>query len=120
MADQEKIAEMVRDYVQAAKADYVGLWQIAIRVRHDFGISNRAEIRRRVMQIVEDMLSAGVEAVTLKSAGPGCTPLKNQNLDYVLDRITSEWDHLDRDPNPGEIVWFNSPNERRRQPVGRN
>ncbi len=109
MVDQQKIAKIVQDYIQAAKTDYVGLWQIVIKVRHDFSISNRAEVRRLVMQIVEGMLSDGLEAVTLKSVGPGCTPWENQNLNYVLDQIASEWDHLDRDPNPGEIVWFNSP-----------
>jgi len=108
MTTQEKIDEIVADYVEAARFDYVGLWQIVIRVRHDFGLSDHNENRKMVMQIIKGMLSAGLEAVTLGSVGPGCTPWENQNLNYVLDRISSEWDHLDHDPNPGDIVWFNS------------
>jgi hypothetical protein len=104
--NQEKIDEIVSDYVKAVSADYVGLWQIVIRVRHDFGLSDAAENRKIVMQIIERMLSAGLEAVTLGPDGPGCTPWENQNFNYVLTRISSEWDHLDRDPNPGDIVWF--------------
>lgn len=107
MMNQDKIDAIVRDYVKAAGSDYIGLWQIVIRVRHDFGLSDRSEIRKLVMKIVEGMLSAGLEAVTLESSGPGCLLWENQNLNYVLDRISSEWDNLDHDPNPGDIVWFN-------------
>ena len=105
--NQEKINEMVGDYAEAASFDYIGLWQIVIRVRHDFGVSDKSEIRTIVMQIVKGMLSAGLEAVTLESSGPGCIRWENQNVNYVLDRITSEWDTLDREPYPGDIVWFN-------------
>jgi hypothetical protein len=108
MMNQDQIDEIVGDYVKAASSDYVGLWQIVIRVRHDFGLSDHTENRKIVMRIIKGMLSAGLEAVTLGPVGPGCTPWGNQNSNYVLDRISSEWDHLGHDPNPGDIVWFSS------------
>jgi hypothetical protein len=106
MINQDQIDEIVGGYVKAVSSDYVGLWQIVIRVRHDFGISDHTENRKTVMRIIKGMLSAGLEAVTLGTVGPRCTPWENQNSNYVLDRISSEWDHLGRDPNPGDIVWF--------------
>jgi hypothetical protein len=108
MMNHEKIDQIVGDYVKAAGSDYVGLWQIVIRVRHDFGLSDHTENKTIVMQIIKGMLSAGLEAVTLGPAGPGCIPWKNQNSNDVLDRISLEWDHLGHDPNPGDIVWFSS------------
>jgi hypothetical protein len=58
------------------------------------------------MKIISGMLSSGLEAVTLESSGSGCVPCANQNPSDVLDRISSDWDNLGRDPNPGVIVWF--------------
>jgi len=108
MLGQKQIDEIVDGYANEARSDYVGLWQIVIRVRHDTGISERSGNRAIVMEIIRGMLSAGLEAVTLGSSGPGCIPWENQNTDYVLDRISSEWDDLGRVPNPGDIVWFSS------------
>jgi hypothetical protein len=109
MVDSNKVNSIVEDYVKEAKSDYVGLWQIFIRVRHDFKLSNKNEIQEIVMKIVRGMLSAGLEAVTLESSGPGCIPWISQDQSYVLDRITSELNELGRSPSVGEIVWFNNP-----------
>ncbi|HEX9209098.1 MAG TPA: hypothetical protein VF901_01170 [Bradyrhizobium sp.] len=108
MIDQQKINEIVDDYAKAASFDYVGLWQIIKRVRHESGLSDRNENKKLVLQIICGLLSAGLEAVTLNSSGPGCTPWENQDLGYVLNRISTEWDNLDHDPNPGDIVWLNN------------
>lgn len=108
MTDQKKIDEIVDDYAKAASFDYVGLWQIIKRVGREFGLPERSENKKLVLQIINELLSAGLEAVTLSSSGPGCIPWQNQDSSYVLNRISTEWDNLGRDPNPGEIVWLNN------------
>jgi hypothetical protein len=110
MMNPEKLDDIAQCYVREALSDYVGLWQIIIRVRHDLGISNSTEIKAAVLQIVERMLSNGLEAVALASSGPGCIPWGNQDPNYVLNRISTEWDELGHDPSVGEIAWFNNAN----------
>jgi hypothetical protein len=105
MGNQKKLDEIVADYVDVARTDYVGLWQIVIRVRHDFGLSDHEEIRKLVMQIIKGMLLSGLEPVAFDSSARS-SPWPNQNVDYVLNRVSVEWDSLGRDPNPGDILWF--------------
>jgi hypothetical protein len=102
----DKLSEIVQGYVEEAEIDYVGLWQIIIRVRYDLGIVDQTELRKIVLQIVRELLAAGLEAVTLRDIAPVRVAWENQDIGYVLDRIRQQWDILGRDPNPGEIVWF--------------
>lgn len=57
-------------------------------------------------QIVHALLSAGFKAIDSPYMNP--IPWENQSVDYVLNRISSEWDQLGRDPNPVECVWFDN------------
>jgi hypothetical protein len=102
----KKISEIVQGYVEETNIDYVGLWQIILRVRHDFGVFEREKLKKIVFQIVRELLTAGLEAVTLCAAAPVRRKWEDQDVEYVLDRVSQEWDALGRDPNPGEIVWF--------------
>jgi hypothetical protein len=102
----KKISEIVQGYVEETNIDYVGLWQIILRVRHELGVFEREELKKIVLQIVRELLAAGLEAVTLSAAAPTRHGWQDQDVEYVLDRVSQEWDALGRDPNPGEIVWF--------------
>jgi hypothetical protein len=104
-----RIEEIVNGYVNGARHDYIGLWQIVVRVRHDFGLSDSLEIRRVALEIVSRLLSKGIEAVTLASSGAGCVLWENQDPTYIIRRISSEWEELGHDPSVGDIVWFNNP-----------
>ena len=101
-----KIDDIVRGYVDETNVDYVGLWQIVIRVRHELGISERTILKKVVLQIVRGLLAAGLEAVMVRATVPARLAWENQDVGYVLDRVSQEWDALGRDPNPGEIIWF--------------
>lgn len=101
---EERIEEIARDYSRVVEADYIGLWQIVIRVRHELGVIDRKSNKEAVLSVVRQMLSIGFDAVTLDVLGP--EHWQNQEADYVLNRISSEWDKLGDDPNPGDIVWF--------------
>ncbi|HZP86041.1 MAG TPA: hypothetical protein VFB54_04415 [Burkholderiales bacterium] len=104
-----KIDEIAEGYVNEAKTDYVGLWQICIRVRKEFNSTNPQQLRELVFQVIRRMLASGLQAVTLHSSGPGCTPWNEQETDEVIKRISSEWDALGHDPSVADIVWFNNP-----------
>ena len=107
--NDEQIAILVRDYVQAAKSDYVGLWQICVRVRHDLKIENAEQLRRTVLKVAEGLLARGLEAVDLASSGSGCVRWADQRPASVLSRISSEWNTLGREPSVNEIAWFDNP-----------
>ena len=111
---EDQISAIVSDYVDEARRDYVGLWQISIRVRRDFNTKSEAENKKIVLKIVDKMLQNGLEAVTLVSSGPGCIRWKDQEATSILSRISNEWDRLGRSPSVGEIVWFDNPDTDKR------
>ena len=97
------IQEIVDGYVEASKHDHVGLWEIIGRVGHDLHLSG-PEGRSAVLQVVKGIMSAGTQAVT--SSKTGFHAWDDQDPDRALVRISTEWDALGRDPDPGDIVWF--------------
>jgi hypothetical protein len=103
-----QISAIVDDYVREAVSDYVGLWQICIRVRNDFKIEDKDQIRHITLNIIEEMLDRGLEAVNLASAGSGRLPWADQDHHSVINRISSEWRALGREPSVGDIVWFDN------------
>jgi len=114
MRDLEQIA---KDFVlEANGGDYVGLWQIVNAIGHEFGIADEAYVRTAALRIVEDLLGRGLEAVDLV-AGGGCIPWGEKEPKQVICRIEREWDDLGREPNIGEICWFNLPKTSQRVQV---
>jgi len=97
--------QIVGDLALAGKGDYVGIWQIISAVTHDFKLSNPVDIRRLTMEIVRELLISGARAVDLTQGG-GCTPWQDQQPDAVIARINKGWDSLGREPDIGDIVWF--------------
>ena len=104
-----QIGALAAEYALEAESDYVGLWQICTRVRHDLAITDPDELRSTVMQVIDVMLAMGLLAVDLPSEGPGRRPWQDQARASVLARIRSEWQALGRDPSVGDIVWFDNP-----------
>jgi hypothetical protein len=85
--------------------DYVGLWAIAWEFREIQKEKDASEIRRKTMQVVEELLNADlIQAGTFSEDGD-FEVWKLQTPD-ILKRIESEWDVLRREPNLGEIAWF--------------
>ncbi len=102
----ENFNEIIESYVEETAVDYVGLWQIIMRVRYKFRIVEHTQLKKAVLQIIRGLLSAGLEAIILRTQKPVRLRWENQDCEYVIDRISKEWDLLERDPYPGEIVWF--------------
>lgn len=106
MTNQKKINEIVDGLVEESRIDYIGLWQIVNRARRNFGLSNRDEIRNMTMEIIQKMLLRGFKAIEFAADSYAPIPWKNQDSQYVLNRISSDWNQLSQDPQPGDIVWF--------------
>ena len=51
------------------------------------------------------MLDRGFEAVDLAPSG-GAVPWADQDPASVVSRIDHEWKALGREPNVGEVAWF--------------
>jgi hypothetical protein len=63
------IDEIVDNYLKHARCDYVGLWQIAGRVRDGLALRDDVAVRATTLHIVEQLLACGVCAGTLEDGG---------------------------------------------------
>jgi len=94
--------EVMRDVLVEGLSDWHGLWWIWGQFDR---IANRAIRRRATLAFIGYLLERGfLEA--------GC-PRRDGGFDRwalspadTLTRIETEWDALGRDPNIGDIVWF--------------
>jgi len=81
--------------------DYVGLWQVASRVRESLRESPTTDsVRQRVLKHLRPLLERGfLEAGNLAGDG-GFVPWEGQGRE-ALDSIGRAWTRLGRDPNIG-------------------
>jgi hypothetical protein len=100
---------IVEDIRSEARQDYVGLWEVCIKVRSRLHPDGPTGLKDLVLAIVRRLLSDGLQAVTLIPPGSGCVPWASQDPAHVIGRIEAEWDALGREPSVGDIVWFNDP-----------
>jgi hypothetical protein len=108
-SDDDKISEFVAGFLDEARVDYIGLWQVVGRVRRELKPRNIEQMKEFVLETVRRMLSWGFIAVDLASSGPGCNPWAVQEADEIIRRISAEWDVLGRVPTIGDIAWFSNP-----------
>jgi hypothetical protein len=106
---RQEFQEAIDLLAEHARDDYIGLWQITNRVRSICYPKTDDELRILVIDFVKDMLARGFQAVDLAQQGPGCRPWQDQTPASVAGRIESEWKALGREPNVGEIAWFDLP-----------
>jgi hypothetical protein len=101
--------EVVERFVEEGRDDHVGLWQLVRAVREDLGLRDPVEVRAATLDLVRVLLAEhGIEAGFPAPDGRGFLPWSSRP-DETIDRIARGWDALGRDPNIGEIVWFNTP-----------
>ena len=93
-----------REILQEGLHDHIGLWSL---LWHFQDLPDSALRRRKTMALVETLLGQGwFEAGFPTSDGRGFEPWSSA-LDVSIARVDKEWDALGREPNIGEIVWFN-------------
>lgn len=96
-----------KDVLTEGLEDYVGLWQVARRVRESLRLSEANEVRQAVVDRLRPLFEGGhVEAGELASNG-GFSAWKRQGQDAV-ERIDREWRRLGHDPNISDICWLNN------------
>jgi hypothetical protein len=97
--------QVVDDYMQFAKDDYVGLWAVVSTIRDELGIEDDAEVRQKSLQVVRGLLERGLYPGDYLQSGFHFW--KDMSIDRVLARIDREWRAQGYDPNLAEpICWF--------------
>ncbi len=107
--DRARLERIASGVVAELPDDFVGLWQIVGAVRRLFPDVDTARVRVLTMEVVERLLSerrarAGMPAADGRGFASWDLPAQQ-----VLARIDQEWDALAREPDIGEIVWFDGP-----------
>jgi hypothetical protein len=110
--------EELREHLLAeCREDEVGLWYITKGVRDLLGTQDPAELRRITLHLVRELLQSG--EVIAGWYAPSDSGLPHWrivswpgSIEEILDRINTEWDHLGREPNVGEIVILQAKDER--------
>lgn len=100
-----RLTEIAADYVGHASADYVGLWQIASRIRSDFSLESNIEVHKKTIKVVRYLLTRGLLPGDYTKNGFEFWVQKDS--DSIIDRIDSKWALLVGDPSLAEpICWF--------------
>jgi hypothetical protein len=105
MSTSNQITEIVDDYMRHAHADYVGLWQIASRVREDLRLSDSKEVRQQALIVVRQLVQRGLRPGDYLNTGFDVWVEKDP--DAIISRIKKEWNAGDGDPTLADpICWF--------------
>jgi hypothetical protein len=97
----------IRELIEEAKYDEVGLWLILSTVQDELGINEPQSLRQVVMNTVKVLLDSGEVVAGYYKSGYGDVVIKwNMDTATVLAKIEMEWDQLGREPNIGDIVVF--------------
>jgi hypothetical protein len=96
--------EIVDSFKREATYDYIGLWEIIHAIKEE--TSNTENLMLNSLRIVQLMLDAGFRAGFPDKSGANFEELPDQSPDLILSKVESEWIKLGREPNVGEIVWF--------------
>jgi hypothetical protein len=60
MNTPNQLSEIVDDYMRHAHADYVGLWQIANRIRENLGLADGKEVQQQTLIAVRGLIDRGL------------------------------------------------------------
>ncbi|MBI3706094.1 MAG: hypothetical protein HY246_00115 [Proteobacteria bacterium] len=107
-----RIDEIVKDCMEIAESDYVGLWDVVSIIRDDLGLHDN-ELREKSLEVVRGLLERGLyPGDYLKT---GFRFWEDMSIGRVLARIDREWKALGQDPDLAHtICWF----DRRPSPRG--
>lgn len=92
------------EFLDECREDYVGLWSLNWSVRNETG-----ENPRTIRDITIGLLTKLLEEDLIKAGLPdekGEFEEWHQSADEIIKRIQTDWDHLGREPDIGDIVWF--------------
>ncbi|QYO67760.1 hypothetical protein [Leptolyngbya sp. 7M] len=93
--------------------DYVGLWSIIWQFREIYKETDPLEIQRGTLQVVETLLKAGL--IRVGAFKNGEFEVWNLSSEEILNYIKRVWEEGGKEPNIGDIVWFESIQEREQE-----
>jgi hypothetical protein len=101
----KKNAKIAEGCVRESADDYVGLWQIATRVRREFGHMSNEQVKGRSLDVIRLIVEHGLYPGDYFKTGFRFWEAKDTSS--IVARIDREWDPANGDPtlaNP--ICWF--------------
>jgi len=100
-----EIIAIAESCVREAADDYVGLWQIAGRIRDRFSFSNNEEVKKISLEVVRLIVHRGLYPGDYFRMGFRFWSEDEPAL--VIARIDREWDAVCGDPTLADpICWF--------------
>ena len=110
------LTTITRDFLAECHEDYVGLWSLVTKLRCA-GAAEDSNILKRTLALLAPLLSDNkiVAGGFVRDDKFHASPLEgyefhqwNMPPQEVITRIEEEWTKLGRDPDGGEIVWFDA------------
>lgn len=103
----EKIADIAGGYLKEAEVDYVGLWQIASRVRWDFKLLDLSDEQVKALSLEVVRLIVGGGLLPGDYLKTGFHFWYERDIDSIIARIDREWVSAKSIPNLADpICWF--------------
>lgn len=112
MATTALTTEAAREVLLEGLDDYLGLWEFVASVRDNGTVSPRT-VREEVLTLVRKLLEEGLVEAGFPTREGGFAP-EDAEAPELLERISGEWDELNREPDIGDIVWFKLTDKGRR------
>lgn len=98
------LSEIADDYIRHSRSDYVGLWQIASRVREDLELLDNKEVQQQTLCVVRKLIEQGLFPGDYHKIG---FRFWDEDDLEVVARIEKEWDPENGDPTLAKpICWF--------------
>jgi hypothetical protein len=85
--------------------DYVGLWSVIWEFREIFKEAQESATRQKTIKVIKSLLEDDLIYAGQFNIDGEFERWDGTYFD-VLSRIEAEWDELGREPEMGEIVWF--------------
>ncbi len=101
---------IVADFEKEAASDFIGLWQLIRAVKKNLEKNEDEKLQSLTLDLLKRMLYRGFRVGYLSSSGSKLDPWPDQQPVRVATRIQSEWNALGREPNIGDIAWFDYKN----------
>lgn len=90
-----------------AKVDHIQLWELVVSIRRRFPQLDRTAVMNKTLDFVRIMLEDGF--VPGRSLGRDFEPWPEKDVEDVMSKVEERWRALGRDPELGDVVWFDRP-----------
>jgi len=112
VAESRELVTLLDDILDKCEEDHVGLWSVLREVRQTIAHTAPAEIKGITLELLRFLLKRRLILAGFPAANGRDFDAWNLSPDEAINRISSEWGQLGRDPSGGEIAWFTTPNDR--------